>query len=248
MNLEILNGIQSTFHFKKLLTSLKLFITVMAILKKIILIIPILLFLGASYWYYSELQNLANAKFILINKADMTLSQYDYKGILLHKFKVATGKNFGNKNEVGDCKTPEGVFTIVGVEDATSWSHDFKDDQQGAIVGAYGPYFIRLNVPGQKGIGIHGTHDNNSLGKRASEGCIRLNNSDLTNLVDHINTNTVVVITPGLEDVIINDNPSLPNNTDTQKKNSKKEYPTIINDNSPGRKKQKPSTKSLYGS
>ena len=74
----------------------------------------------------------------------------------------------------------------------------------GAISGAYGPYFIRLNVPGQKGIGIHGTHDNNSIGSRASEGCIRMHNDDITQLVKNINTASVVVITPGIEDVKVN--------------------------------------------
>ena len=144
----------------------------------------------------------------------MTLSQYNYRGDILHKFKVATGKNFGDKTKKGDCKTPEGVFTIDEVVDASSWTHDFKDDELGTITGAYGPYFIRLKVPGQKGIGIHGTHDNSSLGKRASEGCIRLNNKDLSQLVADINANAIVVITPGIEDVVINNNPDLPNNTD----------------------------------
>ncbi|MFV8393186.1 L,D-transpeptidase [Flavobacterium sp. LB2P6] len=182
-------------------------------LKKLTIVFSLLLLIGVSFWYYKELKTMKNAKFIIINKADMTLSQYDYKGELLHKFKVATGKNYGNKAIKGDCKTPEGVFTIEEVLDASTWSHDFKDDK-GTIKGAYGPYFIRLRVPGQKGIGIHGTHDNNSLGKRASEGCIRLNNHDLNQLVENINTNSVVVITPGIDDININANPTLPNNTD----------------------------------
>lgn len=186
--------------------------------KKIVFIIPLLLLIGVSYWYFQQLKTIENSNFIIINKANMTLSQYNYKGELLHQFKVATGKNFGDKTQIGDCKTPEGVFTIEEVVDASTWSHDFKGDKQGAIQGAYGPYFIRLNIPGQKGIGIHGTHDNNSLGNRASEGCIRLNNKDLTKLVEKINTNSVVVITPGIEDVRINNNPNLPNNTDTEVK------------------------------
>jgi len=186
--------------------------------KKIVFIIPLLLLIGVSYWYFQQLKTIENSNFIIINKANMTLSQYNYKGELLHQFKVATGKNFGDKTQIGDCKTPEGVFTIEEVVDASTWSHDFKGDKQGAIQGAYGPYFIRLNIPGQKGIGIHGTHDNNSLGNRASEGCIRLNNNDLTKLVNNIITNSVVVITPGIEDVRINNNPNLPNNTDTEVK------------------------------
>ncbi len=183
--------------------------------KKLTIILLLLALCGESYWYYKELKTMKNAKFIIINKADMTLSQYDYKGELIHNFKVATGKNYGDKTKEGDFKTPEGVFKIEEVIDASTWSHDFKDDK-GPIIGAYGPYFIRLQVPGQKGIGIHGTHDNNSLGKRASEGCIRLNNKDLSELVMSINTNAVVVITPGVEDVNINSNPDLPNNTDKE--------------------------------
>lgn len=197
-------------------------------LNTLFIILPLIILLGVSFWYYKELKTVKNANFIIINKADMTLSQYNYKGELLHKFNVATGKNFGDKTKVGDCKTPEGVFTIVEVVDASTWTHDFKDDELGTITGAYGPYFIRLLVPGQKGIGIHGTHDNTSLGKRASEGCIRLNNKDLTQLVENINTNAVVVITPGIDDVSINSNPTLPNNTD---KETKKEKTQAIKDN-----------------
>lgn len=173
--------------------------------KGLFIILPFLLLIGVSFWYYTEVKAIKNASFIVINKANMTLSQYNYKGELLYKFNVATGKNFGNKTKVGDCKTPEGIFPIVEVVDASTWKHDFKDGL-GSITGAYGPYFIRLLVPGQKGIGIHGTHDNESLGKRASEGCIRLKNSDLSLLVENINTNGVVIITPGIEDVDINNN------------------------------------------
>jgi lipoprotein-anchoring transpeptidase ErfK/SrfK len=187
-------------------------------LKKIIFIIPFFLLIGVTYLYYNELKTIKNSNFIIIDKANMTLFQYNYRGDLLHQFKVATGKNFGDKTQKGDCKTPEGVFSIEEVVDAIAWSHDFKGDKQGPIKGAYGPFFIRLKVPGQKGIGIHGTHDNNSIGNRASEGCIRLKNNDLIKLVKNINTNAVVVITPGLEDVKINNSPNLPNNTDKEVK------------------------------
>ena len=108
-------------------------------LKKIIFIIPILLLLGVSYWYFEQLNKIKNSNFIIINKADMTLTQYNYRGELLHQFKVATGKNFGDKTQKGDCKTPEGVFTIEEVVNATTWSHDFKGDKQGPIKGLMAP-------------------------------------------------------------------------------------------------------------
>ena len=169
-----------------------------------LIFIPYLLLIPAAFWYFNKLDNIEHSSFIVINKAEMTLYHYNYSGILLQKAQIATGKGFGNKETIGDSKTPEGVFRIVQIEDASSWTHDFKGDSLGSITGAYGPYFIRLDVPGQKGIGIHGTQDDNSIGTRASEGCIRMHNEDLITLVKHINTASVVVITPGKEDIKVN--------------------------------------------
>ena len=62
------------------------------------------------------------------------------------------------------------------------------------IKGAYGPWFIRLKTP-WKGIGIHGTHDPDSIGKDITEGCIRLKNSDLLDLkAKYITLSTKVLI------------------------------------------------------
>ncbi len=176
----------------------------------VLILMPYLLLIPAALWYFHKIDNIANASFIIINKAEMTLSLYNYKGELIQKSGVATGKNFGSKQSVGDLKTPEGTFTIASIEDASNWSHDFKDDSLGVINNAYGPYFIRLNVPNQKGIGIHGTHDEKSIGSRASEGCIRMKNEDILQLVTKIKTNCVVVITPGKEDIKENNKDSNP--------------------------------------
>jgi lipoprotein-anchoring transpeptidase ErfK/SrfK len=166
-----------------------------------LIFIPYLLLIPASAWYFRKVDHIENASFIVINKADLNLYLYNYKGELLQRSKIAVGKKPGNKLNKGDLKTPEGVFNITEIADASNWSHDFKDDTLGIINGAYGPYFIRLHVPGQNGIGIHGTHDNNSLGTRASEGCIRMNNSELESLIKHIQLASVVIITPGTDDI-----------------------------------------------
>jgi hypothetical protein len=172
-----------------------------------LILLPYLLLIPATIWYFKKLDNVDHSAFIVINKADRLLSLYNYKGELLQQSGVATGKNPGNKSVVGDNKTPEGIFTIASIENAAHWSHDFKDDTLGTIQGAYGPWFIRLNVPGQKGIGIHGTHDANSIGERASEGCIRMRNEDLIQLVGQLKKASVVVITPGVEDIQVNQQP-----------------------------------------
>lgn len=121
------------------------------------------------------------ASYIVISKESMTLTLFDANGKAIYRFPVAVGKNYGNKKKSGDMKTPEGQFTVQQIQDASSWTHDFKDGK-GVIHGAYGNWFIRLSTPPHKGIGIHGTHAPSSIGTRASEGCIRLRNEDLNKL------------------------------------------------------------------
>lgn len=131
---------------------------------------------------------------IVIDKVGHTLTVF--KGTeKLYTFPCAVGKNTGNKAKKGDMRTPEGKFKVSNIHDASAWTHDFGDGK-GQIAGAYGPYFIRLVTPPWTGIGIHGTHDPDSMGKNVSEGCIRLRNADLRKLVPLVTTATTVEILP----------------------------------------------------
>lgn len=122
---------------------------------------------------------------ILISKREMRLTLLDSLQNPQLVLPIACGKNYGPKKEEGDMKTPEGDFTIREINDSSAWKHDFKDGL-GMIEGAYGPYFIRLWTNPHTGIGIHGTHLPTSIGSRATEGCIRLANDDLRELVRYI--------------------------------------------------------------
>ena len=134
---------------------------------------------------------------ILIRKSEFRL--YLLKdGNVVNSWPVALGKNAGQKRVSGDMKTPDGTFPIDEVLDASYWTHDFGDGK-GEIEGAYGPYFISLDTSNLSGgawdgIGIHGTHDPASIGTRASEGCIRMHNSDLLALKKQISVGTQVTI------------------------------------------------------
>jgi len=172
-------------------------------LQIVVALLIMLPYIGLLYiykWYKDKLEKIENAHLIIISKQEMRLSIYDYKGEEIYKFPIACGLNFGDKKEQGDMKTPEGVFRVSEIQKAGNWTHNFKDGN-GEIVGAFGPYFIRLNVPGYSGIGIHGTHNPDSLEKRVTEGCIRLKNEDLLKVVPMIHPGTVVIITTSEKDI-----------------------------------------------
>lgn len=129
--------------------------------------------------------------YLLVDKQGFKLLLYnDTK--LLKEYPIATGKNPGDKQKVGDCRTPLGNFMIEKIEDATCWQYDFGDGN--GYVKAYGKWFIRLQTNQQQtlsgyswsGIGIHGTHDESSIGTLASRGCLRMHNKDLIELVDFL--------------------------------------------------------------
>lgn len=136
--------------------------------------------------------------YIHIKKSDFKLYYYDKDGKLAFTAGCALGLNPGQKEKEGDMKTPTGTFYVDEILDASYWTHDFGDGK-GVIEGAYGPWFISINTDEMSkgkwgGIGIHGTHDPASIGTRASEGCIRLENSQIDALKKLVSVGTKVVI------------------------------------------------------
>lgn len=139
---------------------------------------------------------------VVVVKSRFVLQVYR-GGTLSKEYPVAVGRNPGDKRAEGDCRTPEGEFYVCGVKDSRAWSHDFKDGK-GVVQHAYGPWFIRLYTGSDRtkagrrwvGIGIHGTHDESSMGKRATEGCIRMRNADVDELKKTVSILTPVVIEP----------------------------------------------------
>lgn len=141
--------------------------------------------------------------FIRIHKLSHRLELFEKgKAAPIRTYHCAVAKNPGDKRRAGDNTTPTSwgdvmdsipeappgapsekiPFVVDEIVYAADWTHDFGDGL-GEIAGAYGPWFISLNT-GWDGIGIHGTHDPDSIGKDASEGCIRLRNEDVAQLKD----------------------------------------------------------------
>ena len=129
---------------------------------------------------------------IVISKKNLTLSVYDRNAagdtILMAQFPCCMGKNKGNKMRRGDMRTPESPdgrpFKITMIQNSSKWKHNFHDGR--GNIRAYGHWFLRLETPGHRGIGIHGsTNNEKSVPGRASEGCIRLLDKDIITLREH---------------------------------------------------------------
>ena len=136
---------------------------------------------------------LAQSRMIIVDKPNLQLYVIEQADTLLSA-PVCVGANHGDKVNKGDQRTAEGVFDIVQIQNSSKWKHDLGNGE-GKIRDAYGPWFIRLRTPKWTDIGIHGTCFPESIGKRESEGCVRLRNEDLIKLKALIKVGMKVVIT-----------------------------------------------------
>ena len=142
-----------------------------------------------SYTIIENLTPINTDKLIVIDKKKRRLYAYSYdkeknQWELLLRGKASIAINPGDKERRGDEKTPEGLYRIIRIDDSRDWF--FRGEK------VYGPYFLRLDYPNNidkslgktgGGIGIHGTNSKSTLGTRETQGCIRLSNRKLEELV-----------------------------------------------------------------
>lgn len=137
---------------------------------------------------------MAQSRMIIVDKPNLQLYVIENNDTLL-SVPICVGANYGDKERKGDKKTPEGSFSISQIQNASKWKHDFGDGK-GEVSGAYGPWFLRIKMPKWASIGFHGTCFPETIGTRASEGCIRLSNKDIVRLKSVASVGTKVIILP----------------------------------------------------
>lgn len=137
---------------------------------------------------------LAQTRVIIVDKPNLQLYVIDSTDTLL-SVPICVGANYGDKERIGDKRTPEGSFHISQIQDSSKWKHDFGDGK-GEVSGAYGPWFLRIKMPKWTSIGFHGTCFPGSIGNRESEGCVRLHNRDIISLKSLVSIGAKVVILP----------------------------------------------------
>lgn len=138
-------------------------------------------------------RNITKGHYILISKSQFRLDYY-FDGKLQKSYPIAIGEGDGDKTSTKVRMTPEGHFIADKIRDSSYWTYDFGDGK-GPTPGAYGPWFINIitdrprtfSGEGWTGIGIHGTHDDSSIGKKITHGCLRMHNADLIELKNELN-------------------------------------------------------------
>ncbi len=127
--------------------------------------------------------------FIQVDKSDHILKLFR-DGKHVRSYTVTVGANPGDKEIVGDMRTPEGNFYISKIEESSRRTFDEGNGPEEV----YGPWFLRLETGSEQtfgggawtGIAIHGTNRPDDIGKHASHGCIRLQNDQITELKNSI--------------------------------------------------------------
>lgn len=130
---------------------------------------------------------------ILTGKTKISISKTDFTLTLMlndhyvRQYRIATGKND---------KTPVGAFEVKNKMKEPVW---YSPD------GGVFPYGHKENILGTRwigfkdkpnlhGYGIHGTTQPETIGMAASNGCIRMLNSDVEELYDFVTSDTEIVI------------------------------------------------------
>lgn len=142
------------------------------------------------------------AALIVVDKGKMTLTVLDFRSDTLLNCPMGCGREYGDKRQEKDDRTPEGVFMVRRVENSVGWAHRASDGR--VHKEAYGPRFIRLEYPPRHAIGIHGTDEPSTIGLRASEGCIRISNKNVRTLASIAYPGMPVIILPSPLDVAEN--------------------------------------------
>lgn len=112
---------------------------------------------------------------VVVDKKRFNLDFY-LDGRFIKRYRCATG--------APQTETPKGSYTVVKMDKEPTWTdpktgQQYKYGEPGHLIG---PRWMALKGMGTSGIGIHGTVDSNSMGKKISNGCIRLLNNDVEEL------------------------------------------------------------------
>ncbi|MCT4641441.1 MAG: L,D-transpeptidase family protein [Bacteriovoracaceae bacterium] len=144
---------------------------------------------------------------IVVEKSTHTLHIYqaiEHGFEKIKSYKVATGKNTGNKLASGDKKTPEGIYFINNFRSGNDLKKSYG--KLGNIYGAgaftlnYPNVFDKIKAKTGHGIWLHSTDDDSRVSKGLdSKGCVVATDKDIRQIANYIELHkTPIIITQNL--------------------------------------------------
>ncbi len=121
-----------------------------------------------------ELKILSGKMLLVVDKKRFT-ADFFLDGRFIKRYPCATG--------APTTETPAGHYTVFSLVKEPPWTAPdgriYKYGEPGHLIG---PRWMALKGMGTNGLGVHGTVDPNSMGKKISNGCVRLLNNDVIEL------------------------------------------------------------------
>lgn len=163
----------------------------------------------------------ADSYYVVVSKESQKMYLYDKEDSLVKEYVISTGLFDGDKEVRGDCRTPEGTFTIKLLEE----HYIYEQTKFGQ--GFYGPLVMVLDTSQKQAqalknfdyyyelpclnnirhvdkgegaawetLGLQGTSRPENLGQNYSYGEIRLSNTDILELKEYLMVGSKVIIEP----------------------------------------------------
>lgn len=132
-------------------------------------------------FFYFPVQSSAKADHLLLINLSTNQLLFFENGKYVRTFPVAVGKSA--------TPTPEGIFYVINKYKNKEYHR--KKIEGGAPNNPLGTRWLGLN---EKEYAIHGTNRDSSIGRKVSNGCIRMHNRDVEWLYERIPIQTKVII------------------------------------------------------
>ncbi len=117
--------------------------------------------------YPGEKLRVLNGKFNIFVDKSQNILILKFNDEIVKTYSVSTGKNNS---------TPVGAYKVINKIINPPWYRDGREIPPTSPENILGSRWMGLNLPG---IGLHGTTQPDEFGKQATEGCVRMRNKDM---------------------------------------------------------------------
>ncbi|RMF64113.1 MAG: L,D-transpeptidase [Cyanobacteria bacterium J069] len=125
---------------------------------------------------------------LVVDLSDRRVYVYEEERVKT-SFRIAVGR--------AGWETPTGRYEVISMVEHPTWQHPFTGEVVPPGNGnPLGVRWIGFWTDGKNTIGFHGTPNEETVGRAASHGCVRMYNGDVTTLFEMVQVGTPVIVVP----------------------------------------------------